>query len=44
MHVDRISVELPIFYYEGLPINISIKLCISVPEVCFYLSKQCRPC
>ena len=40
-HSDTISMELPIS--KGSQLDISIKLCISVPEDCFYLSKLCRP-
>ena len=31
------------FVFKWLLVKISIKLCISVPEDRFYLSKQCRP-
>ena len=31
--------ELSFLYFKGLPFKSSIKLCISVPDVCFYLSK-----
>ena len=43
MHVDRISMELPVLHFEGLSVIISVKCCISVHEDCFYLSIQCRP-
>ena len=32
MHVIRMSMELSILYCKGLPVKISIKWCISVPE------------
>ena len=30
-------------FIKGLPVKISIQWCLSVPEDCFYHSKQCRP-
>ena len=42
IHIDTISMKLSTLYFKRLPIKISIKLCISVHEDCFYLSKQCR--
>ena len=36
-HIDTISMELSILYLKGLPVKItSIKLCIYVPEDCFF--------
>ena len=32
--------ELSILHFKGLLVKISIKWCISVPEDCFYFSKQ----
>ena len=43
-YVDRISMELPILYFKGSQVNISKLWCISVPEDCFDISKQCMPC
>ena len=34
---------LPIGYFNGSQVDFSKLLCISVPEGCFDLSKQCRP-
>ena len=42
-YIYTISMEKSILYFKGLPVKISIKWCISVPEDYFYLSKQCRP-
>ena len=38
MHIKTVSMELSILYFKGLPLKNSIKLCISVPEVCLYLT------
>ena len=43
IHIDTISMELSILYFKGSHVKISIKCCMSVPEDCFYLGKQCRP-
>ena len=40
IHTDTIIMELPILYLKGSQVDISIKQCISVPEDCFYLTKQ----
>ena len=42
MHVDRISMKFFILYFMGSQVEISKLRCISVPEGCFYLDKQCR--
>ena len=45
IHIDTISMGLPIVYFKGSQVDFS-KLhvwCIFVPEGCFNLSKQCRP-
>ena len=42
IHIDTTSMESPILYFKGLPVKFSIKCCISVPEDCFQLRKQCR--
>ena len=42
MHVDRISLELPILYFKGSHVEIFKLCCISVMKICFYLYKQCR--
>ena len=43
IHSDTIRMKWSILYLKGPHVEISIKLCISVPEDCFYLSKLCRP-
>ena len=37
-YMDTIGMELSILYFKGLPVKISIRLCISVPQDCFYLT------
>ena len=43
IYIDTQSMELSILYFNGLPVKISMKWGISVPEDCVYLSKQCWP-
>ena len=43
IYIDTISMKLSILYFKGLLVKISIKWCTSIPEVCIYLDKQCRP-
>ena len=43
MHIDKISMELSILYFNWLPFKISIKLCISIHEDCLYLCNHCIP-
>ena len=38
IYIETINKELSSLYFKGLLVKISIKLCISVPECCFYLS------
>ena len=42
IHIDTIRIELSTLYFKGSYVEISIKLCISVPDDSFNLSKQCR--
>ena len=42
IHVDTISIELSLIYFKGLVFKIAKKWFTSVPEYCFYPSKQCR--
>ena len=43
-HIDRISMEeQSILDSKELPVNISIKRCISVPEDCFILAISADP-
>ena len=37
IRIDTISMALSILYCKGLPVKISRKLCVSIPEYCFYL-------
>ena len=39
MHVDRISMELPILYFKGSRVEVSKLLCISVEKICLYLCR-----
>ena len=39
---DTIFMELPFEYFKGSHVEFSKLWCISIPEGCFYLSKQCR--
>ena len=43
IHIDTISLGLPIMFFKGSQVDVSKLYCISVPEGCFNLSKQCRP-
>ena len=43
IHMDTTHMELSIPYDKGLLVNISIKLCTSVPEDHLFSSKQSRP-
>ena len=40
---DTKSMKLPIVYFKGTQVELSKLWCISVPEGCLKLSKQCRP-
>ena len=40
---NTISMGLPVMCYKGSQVEFSKLWCISVPEGCFNLSKQCRP-
>ena len=41
--VDRIGMELPIWYLKGSQVEVSKFWCIYVMNISFYPSKQCRP-
>ena len=41
IHIDTISMWLPIVYFKGSQVEFSNLWCISVPEGSFYHSKQC---
>ena len=43
IHLDTISMGLPIVYFKGSRVEFSRLWCISVPEGCLTLKKQCRP-
>ena len=43
MHVDKISMELPILHFKGSQVDFSMWWCISVRRFFFHLCKQCRP-
>ena len=43
IHFDTISMGLPILYFKGSQVEVYKLWCISVPEGCFNLGKQCRP-
>ena len=43
LHIDTISMELSSLYFKGLPLKISIKLCIFAPEDCFFLTNSADP-
>ena len=40
MHIDTISMEFSSLYSKGFQAKLSIKLCISVPEDCFFISAK----
>ena len=44
LHFETISMGLPIVYFKGSKVEFSTLLCNHVPEDCFNLSLQCRPC
>ena len=41
IHIDTISRGLSIVYFKASQVDLSKSGCISVPERCFNLSKQC---
>ena len=43
IHIDTIGIGLPIVYFKGSQVEFSNFSCISLPEDCFNLRKQCRP-
>ena len=42
IHIDTISKGLSILHFKESKVEVSKSRCISVPEDCFNLSKQCR--
>ena len=42
IHIYTISMGFPILYFKGLHAEVSELWCISIPEGCLSLSKQCR--
>ena len=43
IHIDTISIGLPIVYFKGSLVDFSNLSCISLPDDCFNCNKQCRP-
>ena len=43
IHIDTRDMELSIVHFKGSHVEFSKLFCISVPEGCFNLSKQCKP-
>ena len=40
IHIDTLSIDLPILYFKGWPIKIALKVYISVSEYCFILANR----
>ena len=43
IHIDTISMGLSILHFKGSQAEFSYLWCISIPEGCFNVSKQCDP-